>query len=164
MQRTIAFVATLSTAMLAYVAGAAAQLQVVSTAPALNATAAVTTTVRIDFDKPLNTATVNANSFRVFGRWSGPASGTLSFSNGNQTVTLTPTNPLSAGEQVFVNLSHDIAATDTSTLRAAGYAFQFITGVVASSASFSQTQQFSNKTGAQTRIYGASAADLNGDG
>jgi len=158
------FAAVSCIAVLVLPIGAAGQLQVVSTAPALNATAATSTTVQIEFDRPLNTATVTADSFRVFGRWSGPATGTLAFSNANQTVTMTPTEPLSAGELVFVNLSHDITAADLTTLRDEGYAFQFITGVTASSATFAQTQQFTNKTGPQTRIYGAAAADLDDDG
>jgi hypothetical protein len=44
--------------------------------------------------------------------------------------------PFSAGEMVFVNLSHSIIGADTTPLRAAGYAFQFRTAVVASAADF----------------------------
>jgi len=139
------------------------QLQVVSHSPSLNAFAGVGTTVAITFDQPLNTATVNSNSFRVWGQWSGPAIGTLSFSNGDQTATLTPNQSFSAGELVFVNLSHDITSAAAAPLRAQGYAFQFITSTIASTATFREIDRFSNKTGHQTRIYGAAAADLNND-
>jgi hypothetical protein len=66
---------------------------------------------------------------------------------------------------VFVNLSHDLLGADTTPLRAAGYAFQFRTAVVATAADFNEVTSFSNRIlGAQTRIYGASAADLDNDG
>lgn len=143
---------------------ALAQLEVVSTAPTINAVVATSATVAVTFDRALNTSTVTSDTFRVFGRWSGTAAGTLAFSNGNKTVTLTPTRGFTAGEFVYVNLSHDITAADTTTLRDEGYAFQFTTGVTPSAGVFTQIDQFTNKTGPQTRIYGASGGDLNEDG
>ena len=50
---------------------AAAQLQVVSTSPALNATAPRSSTVSFTFDRAVDTATVGVATFRVFGQWSG---------------------------------------------------------------------------------------------
>ncbi len=149
-------------------AGAAqGQLEVVSTSPALNATAATGTAIQIDFDRAVDTATITSSTFRAYGRYSGPVSGTFSFSNGDQTVTLTPSEPFSAGELVYVNLSHDIVADDLSPLRSEGYAFQFMTAVVASAATFTEVETFTNMdtpSGPQTRIYGAAATDLNNDG
>jgi hypothetical protein len=150
--------------LLALPALAAAQLQLVSTSPALNATVAPSSAIAVTFDRAVDTATVGVGTFRVFGQWSGAVRGTYAFSNGNKTVTLTPDDPFSAGEFVFVNLSHDMKAADTSSLRAAGYAFQFMTATAPSAGSFSKIDEFSNRTGgAQTRIYGASAGDLDGD-
>src|SRR5262249_46406525 len=90
----------------------------------------------------------------------------LAFSNGDKTVTLTPSTPFAAGEVVLVNLSHDIVAADTSPLRSAGYAFQFRIQTLPGGLLFQQIDQMSNRTnpGTQTRIYGAMAADLNHDG
>lgn len=142
-----------------------AQLTVTSTSPSLNAIAPVNTQVVINFDRAVNTATVDGDSIRVSGQWSGAGPGTFAFSNGDQTVTVTPTRPFSAGEMVFVNLSHDLVAADTTPLRAAGYAFQFRTAVNSAGADFNELDTFSNRiAGAQTRIYGASAADLDNDG
>lgn len=144
---------------------AAAQLQVVSHAPASNAHAPASTTISVTFDRALNTSTIDVDSFRAFGRGGGAIRGSWAFSNGNTTATLTPDAALSAGDWVYVNLSHDIRAQDGSFLRSAGYAFQFEVAVLPSTATFVQTQQFSNRTGgAQTRIYGAAATDLDGDG
>src|SRR5262245_18278417 len=102
-------------------AAAWAQMQVVSTSPTLNAMAPVTTSIAITFDRQVDVPSVTISSFRVYGQWSGPAEGSFSFENGNTTVRLTPTNPLSAGEMVFVNLSHDLRGTDLVALRPAGY-------------------------------------------
>lgn len=148
-------------------AAAQAQLQVVSTSPALNAVAPASTAIEIDFDRAVDTATITDESFRAFGRWSGPVSGTFSFSNGNQTVRLTPDDPFTAGELVYVNLSHDVVAADLSALRDEGFAFQFVTATVASPATFAEVDTFTNMdtpSGPQTRIYGAAATDLDNDG
>ena len=64
-----------------------------------------------------------------------------------------------------MNLSHDITAADTTPLRSAGYAFQFTVATAAATRDFTQIDTMSNRiAGAQTRIYGALAADLNDDG
>jgi hypothetical protein len=139
------------------------QLQVVSHSPTLNAFAAPTVSVSVTFNQAVNTSTIDLDTFRVAGQWSGRAEGTYSFSNGNMTVTLTPDDPFSAGEFVFVNLSHDIMSASAQPLRAEGYAFQFMTTTAAAPATFSEIDTFSNVTGGQTRIYGANAADLNND-
>ena len=146
---------------------AAAELQVVATSPAANATAPATTTVRVDLDRrPVDAVTLSAATFRVFGRGSGTATGTLA--NGGQSIVLTPARPFSAGEVVLVNLSHDLAAADGSPLRAAGFAFQFTVATQPTARSFTLIDTISNRTGGPsgppTRIYGAQATDLNGDG
>ena len=79
-------------------------------------------------------------------------------------MTFDPAQPFSAGEVVSVNLSRSIRGATGAHLRSAGYAFQFWTDVVASSGTFSQYDVLSNTTGENTRIYGASATDLNHDG
>ncbi len=147
------------------VAGAT-DVQVVGTSPARNATAAPTTTVRIDFDRALDPATISADTVRVFGHGSGTAAGPIVLSNGGQTVTLTPARPFSAGEVVLVNLSHAITGADASPLRAAGDAFQFTVATTPTTRSFELLDTISNRStpGIATRIYGAQAADLNHDG
>src|SRR4029450_8346798 len=88
-------------------------MQVVSTTPLHNKVGVRgSTTVSVTFDHPVQPATVNASSFRVYGHWSGRADGALSFTNGGQTVTLVPNRAFSAGEVVYVNLGHSILATD----------------------------------------------------
>ena len=76
--------------LLASSSARADDMQVVTTVPARHTLAATNATVAINFDRPVNPATITHGTFRVFGRGSGTAGGSFSFSNGNQTVTLTP--------------------------------------------------------------------------
>lgn len=147
-------------------AASAATLEVSTFSPARHAVADAGASVSITFDRALNTASVTANSFRVFGRVSGTKSGTLGFSNGNQTVTLTPDAPFAAGETVLVNLADTLVAADTSPLRGAGYAYSFLIETQPASMVFEEIDTMSNRSspGVGTRIYGAMASDLNGDG
>ncbi len=156
--------ATLAIAVTLAPSIAAAELIVVSHTPTLNAVAGTTDSVSVTFNQAVDTSTFNDNNFRVFGHWSGPARGTFSFSNGNTTVTLDPDDPLSGGETVFVNLSENLKAADTTNLRTEGYAFQFRADTTPSTGTFQQIDEFTNKTGPQTRIYGAAAADFDDDG
>lgn len=144
---------------------AAVDLAVQSTTPARNTMAPVATTVAVTFDRAVLPASVTASSFRVFGRWSGSKFGSYQLSNGNRTVTLDPTENFSAGEMVFVNLSHDLKAADLAPLRPGGYAFSFQIRTSPTSLSFQEIDVMTNRTnGQQTRIYGASASDLDEDG
>ncbi|HEY2387406.1 MAG TPA: FG-GAP-like repeat-containing protein [Candidatus Binatia bacterium] len=143
----------------------ASQPQVVSTSPARLAFAPATTTISVTFDQALLPASVTSASLRVFGRSSGTVSGAIALSNGDKTVTVTPSHPFSAGEIVLVNLSHDIKAADATPLRSAGYAYQFWISTKPATRSFAEIQKFSNRNGPDnTRIYGALATDFNGDG
>jgi hypothetical protein len=137
---------------------------VVATSPTPHAFAPATAPISITFDEPILPSSIDGASFRVFGRASGPGVGSVSFSNGNQTLTFTPSQPFSAGESVLVNLSHDVRAVDSTPLRSAGYAFQFTVASAFATREFTEIDVMSNRIGgAQTRIYGALAADLDGD-
>jgi len=153
-------------ALLAARTATAAPLQVVSTSPARLAIAATSSAVSITFDQAVLPSSVTASSFRVFGKQSGTATGPFTLSNGNQTVTLTPSRPFAVGEVVHVNLSHGLLAADSSPLRNAGYTYQFRIQTAVASRAFTQIQEMSNRTnpGTGTRIYGSMAADLNSDG
>ncbi len=146
---------------------AQAQLAVVSTSPAINAAnVARTAPIVVNFDRPVNTATFVPANFKAFGRWSGPLTGPVAFSNGNQTVTLTPARPPLAGETVMVLMSRNLRGADGTALRAAGYTVLYTTASAPSARVFRERTVFSNRdsTGAQTRIYGGLACDLDIDG
>lgn len=122
--------------------------------------------ISVTFDQPVDSRSVSSMSFWAFGRWSGTAIGTHSFSNGNQTVTLTPDQPFSPGESVMVILSHDLRAMDGSPLRSAGYSWQFWPRAQSAPRQFAQIDSMSTRTvpTVSTRSYGGIGADLNRDG
>ncbi len=140
------------------------ELRVLGTVPAAVSVAPVSTAITVQFDQPVQASSVHAGSFRVFGRYSGPHAGSYQLTHLGRWVTFTPAQPFSAGEVVWVNLSHDLRGQGGARLRDAGHAFQFSTGVAVSSATFSEYDEMSNNEGEQTRIYGAAATDLDGDG
>src|SRR5215475_7223955 len=84
-------------ALLATRASTATPLQVVGVDPARLATAPRSSAVTVTFDRAVLPASVTAASFRVFGKQSGAAQGPMTLSNGNRSVTLTPSRPFAAG-------------------------------------------------------------------
>src|SRR5262249_53928684 len=116
----------IASAWISCAVGALGQLSVVSTSPPLNGrNADMFAPISVTFNRAVNRATFTSNTFWAFGRTSGTAVGTISFSNADQTVTLTPTRRFQAGEPVMVILSHDLRAADGSAMRQAGYSWQF---------------------------------------
>lgn len=123
--------------------------------------------ITIHFDRPVErTSVVPLASFWVFGRWTGTVSGSLTFSNGDRDVTLTPGSPLSGGDRVMVILSHDIEATDGTFLRDAGYSFQYWTAAAPAGLDFEEVGRMSTRTtaGESSRAYGGIGSDVDGDG
>src|SRR5262245_4126563 len=100
--------ATSAAAQNALPAGPGGTLAVVQTSPAAISTAPVTSAITVVFDRPVALDTLDAASFRVFGRYSGPARGSFAFTNGARRVTFVPDALFSAGEVVWVNLAHSI--------------------------------------------------------
>lgn len=145
-------------------------LAVTTTSPAINAiNVASNTPVVVSFDRAVDPTTFTDANFRVFGKLTGPLApvgGMPVFSNGNQTVTFTPTRTLAANETVLVIMSHGLRAADGTFLRSAGYSFTYCTRAAVGPGRFREIASVSNRdaTGAQTRIYGGLACDLNRDG
>ncbi len=142
-------------------------LTVVSVQPAAHVlTAPVGSAIAVTFDQAVDPATVTPLSFWAFGRWSGPVHGTFALSGGGQTVTLVPDDPLFAGEQVMVILSHDVRSASGVPLRSAGYSWQFWTAAGTAQRSFALLDVLDTRTFPQvsTRSYGGIATDVNDDG
>jgi hypothetical protein len=138
-------------------------LTVLATTPARHTMASVNASIVVDFDRAVDPATVTTSTFRVFGKWSGVRQGAFTYFS--DTVIFTPFQPFSAGEVVTVTLSHDITGADAVPLRPGGYTFQFMTSTTPTAKAFWELDVMSNRiANAQTRIYGACAADLNADG
>ncbi len=147
-------------------AALAQNIGVIEIAPASNSlTAPVDASIAVTFDQPVDRSTITAASFWAFGRWSGTAAGSFSYSDQDRVVTLTPDQPFSAGETVMVILSHDIRGVSGDPLRAAGYSHLFWTRAQPAGLGFEPVQTLSTRTNpnTRTRAYGALATDLNGD-
>ncbi len=142
-------------------------LEVVQIDPTSNAlTAPVNGSISVTFDRAIDPATIVASSFWGFGRWSGTVSGTYSFTNGNETVTLTPSTPFSAGEQVMVILSNAITAVDGSTFAPGAYSWLFWTAAQPATLDFTNIDTFTTRTtpSVSVRSYGGIGTDLDNDG
>ena len=120
----------------------------------------------VRFNKAVDRSSITPlGSFWAFGRWSGTVAGDFSFSNDDKTVTLTPERPFSAGENVMVVLSHDIKAADGSSLRSAGYSWQFWTRARSADLEFQPLATLTtNISSESSRPYGGIGSDLDGDG
>lgn len=156
----------LAGASLLFVPALAQAIAVSATAPHGNANnVARGTDVSITFDTAIDTSSIDGRSFRVWGTQSGPASGTTAYSNGNTTLTFTPSHPFFPGEWVSIQLSHAIVGADSSAMRTAGYAFQFQTATSPAAITFTQNgPPVSVQTGGTTRLYGGAITDINHDG
>ncbi len=126
----------------------------------------LTPTIEVGFNMPVNLATVTNSSFRVFASSTGPISGTVSLDGTGQVVRFVPGRALFSGELVTVTMARTIASTDGSTLRSAGYVYQFMIAAATSTRQFTLNQEYSveNFPGEFPRIYGGQASDLNRDG
>lgn len=148
-------------------AATAGTLLVASTTPGINASnVARATSITIDFDRPVQTATVTESTLRVWGWSGGRMPTTRTWSNGNQTLTLTPGRAFFPGERVTVNLASTITAVDGSPLRQGGYTLQFLTRAGLASMAFTLIDTVTVRTspGTGTRLYGGAFPDLNNDG
>lgn len=146
---------------------ASAELIVQSISPARNASnISPLMDISVTFNQPVMTATFTNQTFWAFGRSSGTAVGTLSFSNANQTVTLTPNRRFQVGEMVTVFLADSLQAADGTFLRTQGYSWQFMTAARCAGLNFQQIDSMSNfdETQSQTRIYGGITTDFTNDG
>ena len=109
--------------------------------------------------------TVTAQSFRVFGRWSGPSVGTFQFEAGDSVVRFTPGEPLFAGEWVTVTLSHDVGGVGGDSL-VTGYMWNYWVRTLPGVLDMPELAVIQIRQPDETHIqsYGAYAGDLNDDG
>ncbi len=116
------------------------------------------------FDQPLDTASVKPGQFRVFGRWSGPAVGSFSFSSDLQTVYFSPSEKFFAGEWVTVQLSDAITSAFGEKLEG-GYYFGFWVATAAGSLHQEKVGEIEMKLPGEDwiQVYGAYAGDMNND-
>lgn len=121
--------------------------------------------VKVTFSIPIDTTSIDNNSFRVFGRLSGPISGTFDFTAANKQIVFTPDSPFLAGEWVTVNLSKSIKSATNFNLTK-GYSWNFWTKSQTGTTSFTLAQTIPVRRQGEGLIqcYGALGCDYNKDG
>lgn len=141
-----------------------AQMQVSAVSPTANSLSApVGGAISVTFDRPVNPLSVNTSSFWAFGRWSGPAEGTLTVDG--STVTLVPDESFSAGETVTVYLSTGLRGLDAMPLRPGGYSFQYWTRARSATIGLDLIDTITtNGPGESSQPYGGVGCDLDNDG
>ncbi|HEX6791493.1 MAG TPA: FG-GAP-like repeat-containing protein [Candidatus Krumholzibacteria bacterium] len=121
------------------------------------------TIIEVHFDQDIAAESVTSTTFRVFGRWSGPATG--SFTVAASTITFTPSDPFFAGEWITVQLSKGIQNTSGENMLQ-GYAWNFWIETANGNLTLSYDGRVNVRQGGETwvQVYGAYAGDLNNDG
>jgi hypothetical protein len=125
--------------------------------------AGANTPVEVHFDQEIDPTSVTNITFRVFGRWSGPATG--DFTVTGSTVTFAPAEPFFAGEWITVSLSKGIENISGENMLK-GYAWNFWIETADGSLTLSYDYRVTCRTTGETwvQVYGAYAGDLNNDG
>lgn len=143
-----------------------AALRVQSVSPkAQSMTASLAPEITIEFDAPVDAATINAKSIMIFGRWAGVMPGEFRLENGNRQLRFLPAKKFSAGEWITVAISKRVRSATGDSL-STGYTWNFWTqagrGDMTLRLKGRLPVRFPNEF--QVRTYGAYAGDLNGDG
>jgi hypothetical protein len=123
------------------------------------------TAVEIRFDQPMDPASVDARSFRVFGRWSGPASLAFEWQDSNQRLLAHAARPFSAGETVTVFVARTLRSSTGEPL-ARGESWQFWIAASPAPFAFKRAGAVSTRSPGEglVRSYGGYGGDLNSDG
>ena len=119
--------------------------------------------IQVEFNANIDASTVSGVTFRVFGRWSGPATGTLDvYVN---TITFVPSEPFFAGEYVTAYLSRSIENMSGEPL-SHGYAWSFWIKSAPGTLDLDYVTRYTTRQDNETWVqpYGAYAGDLDNDG
>jgi len=119
----------------------------------------------VTFDSVMNPATIDGSSFKVFGHWSGPHTGTIQMENGNVQARFTPDEAFSAGEWVLASLTKSIE-TNNGTNLPTGYAWSFWIKTKPASLNLTEIDQIDVRENGEGHVqcYGAYGGDINDDG
>jgi hypothetical protein len=120
------------------------------------------TPIEVHFDQEIDPASVTSITFRVFGRWSGPATGT--FLVNGATVSFQPDEAFFAGEWITVSLSKGIENLSGENL-VKGYVWNFWIETANGSTTLSYDYRVAVRTAGEAwvQVYGAYAGDINND-
>lgn len=136
-------------------------LTLTSTSPSSGSTGVDTTAnITATFDNNVQSSSLTAANFRVWGEFSGLIAGSYS-GGGTSTITFNPTNDFYPGEKVTVTLTNSLISTDSKALLQS-HSFSFHTK--ARSMSGAPTGYNSNTIAKEESASGIYPADIDGDG
>src|SRR5262245_48926884 len=144
---------------------AMAQLTVTGTVPARWTMHAPMQPIEVAFAQPVDLATVDAGSFAVFGRWSGPVAGAIALSADHLTARLVPARPLFVGELLTITLSAAIATPGGQHLTG-GHVVQALVRGAPGTRTFTNAATIPLRAPGEGRIgtYGIFSGDVDRDG
>lgn len=119
----------------------------------------------IDFDMAIDPASVSPETVRIFGRWSGTATGLLSLANNNTQIRFQPAEPFFAGEWVMAALTKGVKSETGEALEPC-YAWNFWIATTPGELEqeLIQTIELRLPGEGELQTYGAYAGDMNNDG
>ena len=123
------------------------------------------TEIIIQFENPIDPASVNAQTVRIFGKWSGPASGTFSFFENNTRVSFLPSESFFAGEWTNVSLTKNIKSASGDNMET-GFTWGFWVATKPGTLNqpLIETIELRLPSESYLQTYGAYAGDMNNDG
>ncbi len=139
---------------------------VVSVSPRPHSISAeINTPIVVTFDSAIDPQSVDSSTVKIFGRWSGCASGQYQMENNNSQVRFTPSRSFSSGELIRVSVSREIRS-QAGELMNNGYAWNFWVEAAEGTLELQETARISVRRRQESRVqtYGAYAGDLNRDG
>ena len=119
----------------------------------------------VDFNMPVNPATVTPANVKAWGHWSGMMTGELLLENTNTRIRFVPGRPFSAGELVTVFVSKNIQDSSGQPMLN-GYSWTYWIRTAPASMVLQEVQRLPVRQTGEPRIqtYGANGGDVNGDG
>jgi len=123
-----------------------------------------TDAITITFNQEINEASINADTFMVFGRWSGPMQGTYAFNDISTSVIFTPDRSFFYGEWISVRLTNEVESLINNPLTN-GYGFEYWIKTLPGLLNQEYMGQIEMRQNGETFIqcYGAYAGDVNDD-
>lgn len=121
--------------------------------------------ILIDFEGALDPESVNDTTVKIFGRWSGPASGTITLEDNDKRIRFSPGEAFIAGEWVTVSLTKGIRSANEHYMEK-GYTWNFWIATKEGSLEPVLIDQIAAREPGEglIQVYGAYAGDLNNDG
>lgn len=123
------------------------------------------THITMALSSAVDARTISESTVRVFGRWSGPAAGTLTIENDGRLIRFVPAAPFFHGELVTVAASDSVGFADGARLEG-GFAWNFWIRSNPASADVTEILRIPIRQTGEGWIqsYGAYAGDFNDDG